>query len=251
MRRGVSVLAAADGVVLAMRDGEADHMIVTAADREATRGREYGNGVLLGHGGGWQTQYCHMGKGSIAVHIGQPVKAGDKLGLVGVSGDSQFPHVHFAVRQFKRKVDPFAPELDPGKCGPNGGHPLWSASVGTALAWRGSEVINTGFASAPLTMADVDEERSAAPARDAAALVFWGRAIGLQGDDRVTLQLVGPDGRPIAESTSAIDHVMAQWLGLAGHRTPVGGWPHGNYKGSMTIIRNGLIAATRTGTITL
>ena len=35
----------------------------------ATAGRNCGNGVTLDHGDGWQTQYCHMRRGSVAVKV--------------------------------------------------------------------------------------------------------------------------------------------------------------------------------------
>ena len=245
MRRGVAVLAAAPGVVLAVRDGEPDHQVASPADRAAIRGRECGNGVVIAHAGGWQTQYCHMQRGSVTVRQGQSVGTGDRLGLVGVSGDSQFPHVHLSVRQDHRKVDPYAPALGESQCGAGGGRPLWSATAARALAWRGSEVINAGFAGAPVTMADIDEEQVATPSARATALVFWARAIGLEAGDSVLLRLTGPDGQTLSENATRIDHPMAQWLGLSGRRTPPQGWPAGRYSGTMTITRNGAVVASR------
>ncbi|MBU6268890.1 MAG: M23 family metallopeptidase [Sphingomonadales bacterium] len=251
MRRGVAVLAAADGTVLAVRDGEADHLVATAADRAAMRGRECGNGVLIGHSGGWQTQYCHMAKGSIGVRQGAVVMAGARLGLVGLSGDTQFPHVHLAVRQGGRKLDPYAPGLVPGKCGSGGGKPLWTPAAAAALAWKGAEVINIGFAPAPVSMADVEEQRAPAASTNGAALVFYGRAIGLAAGDNVSITIEGPAGDIMARSETVIDHDKAQWLGLAGRRTPPQGWPHGSYQGRFTVTRNGLIVAARRGVLAL
>lgn len=56
---GVPVLAAADGVVKGHRDGVAD---IFNRDNKAAdvKGRECGNGVVIDHGGGWETQYCHL-----------------------------------------------------------------------------------------------------------------------------------------------------------------------------------------------
>lgn len=66
MRRGVDVLAAAEGIVRKVRNGIADRRMRIEADRAAVRGKECGNGVVVDHGGGWQTQYCHMRRGSLS-----------------------------------------------------------------------------------------------------------------------------------------------------------------------------------------
>jgi D-3-phosphoglycerate dehydrogenase len=46
-------------------------------------GRECGNGVVIAHEDGWETQYCHMRRGSVAVQPGERVARGQTLGLVG------------------------------------------------------------------------------------------------------------------------------------------------------------------------
>ena len=63
-RQGVAVLAAADGRVLRVRDGVAD-VSVRAAGAQSVDGRECGNAVVIGHEGGFETQYCHMANGSV------------------------------------------------------------------------------------------------------------------------------------------------------------------------------------------
>ena len=54
------VIASAAGTVKGMRAGVADNLMRTEADRAAVGNRECGNGVVIDHEGGWQTQYCHM-----------------------------------------------------------------------------------------------------------------------------------------------------------------------------------------------
>ena len=95
--RGVEVIAAASGKVRGLRDGVAERLVASEADRAAVASKECGNGVVLTHEGGIETQYCHMKRGSIRVKTGQEVKAGDVLGEVGLSGLTQFPHVHFEI----------------------------------------------------------------------------------------------------------------------------------------------------------
>src|SRR4051794_11835612 len=57
MRKGVAVVAAADGVVRARRDGM-DDVSIRVSGAGAVKGREAGNGVIIDHGNGWQTQYA-------------------------------------------------------------------------------------------------------------------------------------------------------------------------------------------------
>ena len=91
MAAGVEVRAAAAGVVDALRDGMAD-VGVDEAGRQAIEGKECGNGIRLAHGDGWTTWYCHLRRGSLMVKQGDRVEAGQPLALVGLSGETSFPH---------------------------------------------------------------------------------------------------------------------------------------------------------------
>lgn len=64
----------------------------------------YGFMVAVDHGGGMQTRYGHMSR--IAVSPGQRVKTGEVLGLVGSTGLSTGPHVHYEVRYGDRAINP-------------------------------------------------------------------------------------------------------------------------------------------------
>src|SRR5689334_18360626 len=96
-RAGVNVLAAADGLVLRVRANVED-VIIAPNDTLPDPDRMCGNGLVIAHRDGWETQYCHLAKDSLSVRPGQRVTAGTPLGRVGLSGATQFPHLHFAVR---------------------------------------------------------------------------------------------------------------------------------------------------------
>lgn len=64
----------------------------------------YGNTVELDHGFGYTTLYAHLYKA--LVRVGQKVKRGDIIALVGNTGKSVGPHLHYEVRIHQKPVDP-------------------------------------------------------------------------------------------------------------------------------------------------
>jgi murein DD-endopeptidase MepM/ murein hydrolase activator NlpD len=94
-----SVLAAASGVVLTVVDNEPDRNTSCLGNANLVRVR---------HADGLVAIYGHLKKGSAAVSVGQEVPAGAILGIVGSSGCSTAPHLHFELRDAaNRVVDPF------------------------------------------------------------------------------------------------------------------------------------------------
>jgi murein DD-endopeptidase MepM/ murein hydrolase activator NlpD len=64
----------------------------------------YGNCVEIDHGNGLVTRYAHMS--GFRTRIGTEVRAGDQIGLIGSTGRSTGPHLHFEVRINDRPVNP-------------------------------------------------------------------------------------------------------------------------------------------------
>jgi hypothetical protein len=248
MRGGVEVLAAADGLVVGVRDGEPDEDVRTRG-RAAVAGREAGNGVVLDHGDGWQTQYSHLRRGSVAVRPGDRVRAGDRLGRIGLSGLTEFPHLDFAVRHHGRTVDPF---VGPGGWTGCGGvrRPLWSADALRMLVYRATGVLSAGFAP---DAADAGRARDGAydgplPA-GAPALVFWADLFGAEAGDRQSIRVTGPDGRTVVADDDVLAASNVSWFAFAGRRAPPGGWPPGPYTGTYRLERAGAVVAETSATV--
>ena len=95
---GTDALAVADGVVVAVKDGIPENVPgPTSRAVPITLETVGGNHVILDLGGGRFGFYAHLQPGKIRVKLGDHVRQGQVLGLVGNSGNSTEPHLHFHV----------------------------------------------------------------------------------------------------------------------------------------------------------
>jgi len=104
---GQEVLAVADGVVAEIKDGIPENVMGSAPPIEITLETLPGNYVVLDIGGGRYATYAHLQPGEMRVAVGDSVRVGDVLGLVGNSGNSGGPHLHFQITD---APSPFAGE---------------------------------------------------------------------------------------------------------------------------------------------
>lgn len=238
MHQGVRVLAAAPGVVVRKRDGKPERFY-SAANAETVTGRECGNGVVVKHANGWETKYCHMQKGSIAVKKGQQVAAGDALGNVGLSGRTHFPHMHFSVRKNGKHVDPFAPDGNI-VCGAPSKKTLWKKTP----EFSGGGILNASFSGYEPTDTDIKLGRAAVGHLDvsAEALVLVSYVFGAQQGDRILHDIRGPgDWSNVAEIK--IDANLAFKSSYSGQINDARDWTPGRYTGTVRLMRaNNVIA---------
>jgi hypothetical protein len=244
MVEGVEVRAAAEGVVEALRDGVPD-VSIEEGGPAAIAGRECGNGIRIGHGDGWTTWYCHLRRGSLMVAEGDRVAAGQPLALVGLSGETSFPHLHFDLRQGEQPVDPFVGLAREQDCG-SGPEPLWRADVMAQLDYRPVVLSNAGFATGRPEWEQVrrgDYQAEDLPAT-APALVLWVEGFWVEQGDRVRFELSGPDGAPIVDRTLDLEKGWRRWFQFMGDKRPGERWPAGPYTGEVTLERAGIPPAT-------
>ncbi|MSN24792.1 MAG: peptidoglycan DD-metalloendopeptidase family protein [Geobacter sp.] len=143
--QGVLALAAEDGIVKWTKDGlfdrcpndsehECDEREKSALSignaKGATLGFNAGNFVVIEHkieDTRYLTLYAHLRKGSLKVAPGDKVSRSQQLGVVGSSGNSQIPHLHFGVYKEEggmyRPVDPWKGACNTSSDG------LWASAV--------------------------------------------------------------------------------------------------------------------------
>lgn len=93
-----------DGIDFRGWRGEKIHATASGVVTRAGRFGGYGKYVELRHGNGYETAYAHMQK--ILVKKGQKIKRGDVIGLIGSTGRSTGPHLHYEIRRNDRRINP-------------------------------------------------------------------------------------------------------------------------------------------------
>jgi murein DD-endopeptidase MepM/ murein hydrolase activator NlpD len=89
--------------------GPAGSQVVAVASGVVTYSKErfgYGKTVEVNHGGGYVTRYAHNQK--VLVAVGDTVQKGQAIALIGSTGRSTGPHLHFEVLKQGRAVDPMS-----------------------------------------------------------------------------------------------------------------------------------------------
>ena len=234
----VAVLAAAAGTVIAVRDGVEDHLATTPELLRSVLKIECGNGVVIAHEGGYQTQYCHMRKGSVVVKVGDRLAVGAQLGKVGYSGAAAFAQLHFSLRHGAQKLDPFSGPLL-AECGAATTN-FWSPAAKQKLAYHDSDILEFGWSPHGISFdaLELGDGPSATPTAAWPELIVYMRAINLKSGDELRLQITGPSG-PLAEQVQILDHDKAEYAFGALAKSKAGNWPPGNYRGHLKVIRGG------------
>lgn len=173
MDEGVSVLAA--------RAGHVTNLYDSANDRE-WMGTE-SNFITIEHADGSVATYQHLRQHSVQVAIGDRVKVGQPIALVGNSGNSGNPHLHFEVRSANgRLIDIFHEGLTAFDY-PYPEKPYVFQAGVTQLA--NPAIHNDMFRYTPETVTRLPI--TASP-------TFWYKAVNVQSKDRLRSILVYPDG---------------------------------------------------------
>lgn len=153
-----------------------------------------GIGILLSHGGGTFTYYGHNPPGGVRVTPGQMVKAGQRIGSQGATGNVTGTHLHFeyqpngawgAVNPRRLGIFDDGGLLKPGMMAYHGSHMSQPDAVLTATQWRDvHQLASKGGAgqefnfNAPIYTTDPDEMARAIRLRQRDALATYGHVIG-------------------------------------------------------------------------
>ena len=248
MERGVTVIASAPGVVVGTRNHMQD-ISIRDIEPGSLGGQDCGNGVRIDHGDGWHSQYCHLKKDSVLVRTGQQVEIGTPLGLVGLSGRTEHPHVHLSITKDGQKLDPYTGTAEEAGCG-TVEQPLWHASVLEDFPYRTGLIRDLVFS---LRVPDRKEVQAGTAgvesgSTDAEVVVLSIETMGNLRDHTIEMTIHDPRGRQVSANT--YDQPKVYTYARIGRKRPGPGWPAGTYTGEATI-RDGKGQVTDRRSITL
>lgn len=199
MDQGIGVIAAADGTVTWTEDFNFDRNYWPPYSGSH-------NGVVITYPDGAYTAYAHMRKHSIAVKVGEEVKAGDFLGYIGSSGTTPIPHLHFANRDKDNNVvDPFS-----GSC--REGNSFWQDQpnyVANTLKIYDADVFTDNSLEGGFQFGEIKtfKDRPLTPAVygiDQAELGFWLQLQGISSH-QYTITIRKPDESIFLEETYSLE----------------------------------------------
>ncbi len=235
--KGYNALAAAPGIVVSTINDQPDHGFAAAQDNPFG----CGNAVMIDHGAGWVSQYCHLAQGTVRVSRGQSVAMGDPLGEIGSSGGTDFPHLHYAIRRFGAVVNPFT-GVSPTGCNAASAKPLWRAE--TRLAYTPNALFGFGVSKVFPALETVKQDHAmlTAPEGETEPFYIWLHLLGVRAGDSARLMAFGPDGRPFASELFQITEDETVYLANIGVSPSDMGllrWPQGEYRARITYFANG------------
>lgn len=237
MTQGVNVLAAKDGTIKRIRDGEADGWWDEAALQKIKDARkECGNAIMIEHENNIQTIYCHLKQNSIRVKPEKSVKKGDAIAQVGQSGMSEFPHLHFGIIKDNKIIDPFTGLDNTQECG-DSRYTLWDKDID--VKYQPFLIQDIGFST---TLPELEKLEREIPAlkeieNTSDVLVFWGIIWGAREGDKITLEIRDPNNKPFAARDITQDKNRARQFYFTGKKITTPPLMAGVYTATLTLSR--------------
>ena len=248
LQRPYSALATAPGKVVQVINNRPDHHF----EEGAYSALDCGNAVMIDHGGGWMSQYCHLAEGSVRVTNGDIVQRGQPIGYIGSSGGTSFPHLHYAIRAFNATIDPFI-GVSPTGCEATESGPLWDDSVGAFYA----DTAILGFGATrdfPNLNAMENGGLNTPPNEPYAPFYVWAHIMGVKSGDTLRFVALAPGDKIVASERFEVPEdktIYSVNIGVEPSDGDFESWPAGTYEGRFAFYSGGQEIAKRSVTFSL
>lgn len=209
-----------------------------------------GTRVLIDHGGGWESNYCHLDPKTLQVHEGQHVKQNQILGSIGNSGQTDWPHLSYALLRNGMVFDPFSGRTNLEGCS-RASQPLWINKMNPL--YEPAQVTAIGFNFGFLNGNDIKAgalKSATAMKHDTPQISLWTLMMNVQKGDKIEMQIITPSGRHLKKKTITVKKSKKYYPVYLSTLRGNFLWDKGIYKGVITITRNVNGNDIRTGKFT-
>jgi len=157
--------------------------------------------VLIDHGKGWESSYCHLNPETLMVQSGQKVTQGHTLGTIGTSGQTDWPRLSYALVRNGMVFDPFSNRTQLEGCSKQtnpmwvqGYNPLYEPAHVTNLGFNIGEISASAVKQGTIGKADLIK-------KETPQISLWALFMNVQKGDEIDLRIIMPDGRILSEET--------------------------------------------------
>lgn len=239
MKKGYDVLAVADGTILRHRDGQDDGFKThDQFEKLSKENLNCGNGIIIDHGDGWLSQYCHLKKGSLGlVKNGKKIRRGLKIAEIGMSGVTEHPHIHLTTIYKGKIIDPFTGKTHEEGCNKKGDETL-SLWRDKDIKYKDFSLYDAGFtAEAPVFEMIPKGDRGALPRKDSSILFTWLAYFGAKKGDEITVKLTDPTGQAALEKSIIQKTDKARQYYYFGKKSGESNFKTGTWRVTFTVSR--------------
>lgn len=197
-----------------------------------------GGRVLIDHGNGWETSYCHLNSDTILVKQGDAIPIGQTLGFIGMSGQTEWPHLSFAVLRNGMVFDPFSGRTSLEGCSRTSA-PLWAGGINPF--YDPSQITSVGFTVGQVTNNDIMAGSIPSATRidtNTPQLSLWAMLMNVQHGDTIEMVIHTPSGRVLNQQTVTAEKDQEYFPIDFVTRRKGFIWNAGEYQGTIKITRN-------------
>lgn len=193
--------------------------------------------IVIEHEGGWESSYCHLNPRTINVQEGQHVRTGQALGTIGMSGQSNWPHLSYALLRNGMVFDPFSGKTALEGCSLDS-QTLWSGGINPL--YEPAQVTNIGFNFGAIKSNEILNgtiKNATVMRADTPHIALWAMITNVRKGDNIVMKIVEPSGRILEQSDFIANNDHEHYpIYLSKFRQKFT-WEDGQYKGVVTLSR--------------
>lgn len=235
--QGIFVVAADAGRVIDASDGVPD-LVISSKKQLAKGTSNCGNGIVIDHGAGLTTAYCHLKRNSVKVAKGDIVEKGQVIGLAGQSGVALWPQLGFSIQKKGYTIDPITGGSPAEGCGFKARDVL--ALPDAFKTYQPAAIVTLGFADTPQQAGPVAIGKALRLAQihpSSPSITFWGMVLGLKTGDKIETRLRDPQGRSFHYQEIIMDTDKDRQLVNIPRKRGYAYWREGLYSGELIVTR--------------